>query len=239
MADVVENKISIMQPYFFPYVGYFQLISNVDKFIVYDEIQFSKQSWITRNYVLDQNGARRRVGLALKKDSDYLNINERYVSDSFDYSKILTSIKASYSRSKYLGETLDLLDEILSFPDKNLFNYLFNSIKQVTNYIGINTVIQKSSEVEKNFGLKSQQRVISICQDLEANIYINPIGGIQLYSREVFSSCGIDLRFLEAKQTPYKQFTHGFERNLSIIDLLMNLSKHDIADILNEDFQIK
>jgi hypothetical protein len=239
MVGTVGKKVAIMQPYFFPYIGYFQLISNVDNFIVYDEIQFSKQSWVTRNYIMDSNGSRKQIGLSVKRDSDYLNINERYISDSFDSTRLLNSINHSYRASPNFSASMDLLQDILSFPDRNLFNFLFNSINKVANYIEIETNISKSSDVEGKVNTRSQERVISICEKTDAKVYINPIGGLELYSREDFSSCGVSLQFLKAKQTPYRQIFGGFEPSLSIIDLLMNLSKEQIKTILSEDFEIK
>jgi len=110
---------------------------------------------------------------------------------------------------------------------------------KVANYIEIETNISKSCDVEGKVNTRSQERVISICEKTDAKVYINPIGGLELYSREDFSSCGVSLQFLKAKQTPYRQIFGGFEPSLSIIDLLMNLSKEQIKTILSEDFEIK
>ena len=86
-------KLAIMQPYFFPYIGYFQLIKSVDEFVIYDNIQYTKKGWINRNRIL-VNGTDYLISLPLKKDSDYLNVVDRQLAESWekDRTKLLTLI---------------------------------------------------------------------------------------------------------------------------------------------------
>jgi len=232
------NAVAIMQPYFFPYIGYYQLISTVNKFVVYDEIKFTKQSWITRNYILDKDGGKIKIGIPLRKGSDFLNINQRIISDSFDYKKILKQIELAYVGAPHFNNSFEFLEEVLGYPDDNLFNFLLNSIKMTASYLDLETEILISSKVEQNKKFKSQERVLGICSDLGAKVYVNPIGGTELYKRNSFSRVGIDLRFLRAKQTPYTQNTEQFEPFLSIIDLLMNLPKSQIIQALKNDIEM-
>ncbi len=75
-------KLAIMQPYFFPYIGYFQLINTVDEFVVYDNIEFTKKGWINRNRIL-VNGKDEYITLPIKKDSDFLHVKDRFLAETW------------------------------------------------------------------------------------------------------------------------------------------------------------
>jgi hypothetical protein len=218
-------KVAIMQPYFMPYIGYFQLINAVDTFVVYDNIEFTKKGWINRNRIL-VNGKDEFITLPLKKDSDYLHINQRFLADSFeqDKQKLLRKIKECYRKAPNFQETYPIIEEIFSFNSTNLFEFVFNSIKVIGNYLEINTELIVSSTININHNLKSEERVIAICDALNANEYLNPIGGTELYSNEHFLQNNIDLCFLKSKLVSYKQLGNDFVPWLSIVDLLMNNS---------------
>lgn len=132
------KSIAIMQPYFLPYIGYFQLINSVDEFVVYDNIQFTKRCWIHRNRILE-NGKDVFISLPLKKDSDYLNVNERYLADNFlEYKiKILNKIKNNYRRAPFYSTVHSLIERIFEYENHNLFEFVFNSIIEVCNFLGI------------------------------------------------------------------------------------------------------
>src|SRR5690349_10134683 len=114
-------KLAIMQPYFFPYIGYFQLINASDLFIVYDNIQYTKKGWINRNRFL-QNGKDVLFSIPLKKDSDYLDVRDRDLALDFNKTKLLNQIKAAYQRAPYMNETYPIIEEIIQFDDINLFS---------------------------------------------------------------------------------------------------------------------
>lgn len=213
-------KLSIMQPYLFPYIGYFQLINSTDQFIVYDNIKYTKKGWINRNRYL-QNGSDAIFSLPIKQDSDYLDIRDRQIADSFNRDKLLNQIKGAYHRAPYFSQTFSLVEKVLRFEDTNLFNFLYNSIVETCEYIGIVTDIRISSSIPIDHSLKGEEKVIALCAAADANIYINASGGKELYSKAAFSSAGIDLKFIEPKPYVYQQYQNEFVPWLSIIDVMM------------------
>ena len=142
----MDKKIAIMQPYIFPYIGYFQLINSVDEFIIYDNIQYTKKGWINRNRIL-VNEKDQLITLPLKKASDYLNVNDRELSESWenDKKKILNTIKTCYSKAPYSSESYKLIQECLDNNEINLFKFIFNSLNKINEFLDIKTKIIISS----------------------------------------------------------------------------------------------
>jgi hypothetical protein len=223
-----------MQPYFMPYIGYFQLINSVDKFVIYDNIQYTKKGWINRNRIL-ANGKDQLITLPIKKDSDYLNVVERELSESWDKdkSKMLNVIKASYNKAPYFQETFELISKCLNNPEANLFRFIYDSIVLINDHLEIKTPIVISSTIDADHTLKSQDKVLSLCKEQNADIYINSIGGVELYDKETFKQNNIKLNFIKSNPIQYKQFNNEFVSWLSIIDVLMFNSKEQIKEYLN------
>lgn len=229
-------KLGIMQPYLFPYLGYFQSINAVDKFVIYDDVQFIKGGWINRNRILI-NGKDSMITLRIKNDDFKLNINERYLVDNYEYenNKIIKSIELAYSKAPYYKETIKVIKDIFDYKENNLSKFIINSITKICDYLDIDTEIIVSSKLLKDSTLKAQDKVIYINKIIGANTYINAIGGFELYSKEVFKKNEINLFFLKMKDIVYKQFDqNNFISNLSIIDVLMFNSKEQVKKILNE-----
>jgi len=227
-------RVAIMQPYFLPYIGYFQLMSAVDVFVVYDEVEFTKKGWINRNRIL-MNGAPEMVSLSLKKDSDYLDIVQRKLSDDFNEqsAKLLRKVEGCYKKAPFFDENYKVLEEILSYKSSNLFDFLYHSISIVSRRIGLTTRLLVSSEVEgKKPDLTGQDRVINLCRLIGAIEYINPIGGISLYSKAVFEANGINLMFHKIQPFEYKQFNNDFVPHLSILDNMMFQNKIELTQSL-------
>ncbi|MBT4791176.1 MAG: WbqC family protein [Halobacteriovoraceae bacterium] len=213
-------KIAIMQPYFFPYIGYFQLIAEADTFVVYDNIQYTKKGWINRNRIL-QNGKGVLFTIPLKKASDYLDVCERELSGDFNRKKLLNQITGAYRRAPYFKQTFPLIEQIVQFEDPNLFSYLHYSIFSICKYLGIKTEIKTSSDIDIDHKLKGQDKVLAICETLGADSYVNAIGGVELYSKDIFKAKGIDLNFIRSKPIEYPQFGAEFAPMLSMIDTMM------------------
>jgi hypothetical protein len=226
-------RLAIMQPYFMPYIGYFQLLDSVDEFVVYDNIEFTKKGWINRNRIL-VNGKDAYITIPLKNDSDYLTVRERYLSNTWvaDRKKILNRITESYRKSPCFKLAYPLIEKVILFDDFNLFNFLLNSINLVKEYLEISTPIVTASDIEIDHKLKSQKKVIEICKARNAEIYINSIGGLDLYSREEFKERGIELKFIRSGEIIYNQLDYDFISSLSIIDVMMFNSPSQIKDIL-------
>jgi hypothetical protein len=213
-------RLGIMQPYFFPYIGYFQLIAAVDLFVVYDNIKYTKKGWINRNRFL-QNGKDAMFSLSLKKDSDSLDVCKRELAASFNREKLLNQLKGAYRRAPYFEQTFPLIEKVVRYSEPNLFLFLHNSIVQVCTHLGITTKIMVSSEVVIDHSLQAQDKVLALCEALGATTYINAIGGMGLYTRELFLEKGIDLKFVQSKLFEYLQFGEAFVPWLSIIDVMM------------------
>ncbi|MGV4152409.1 WbqC family protein [Citrobacter freundii] len=213
-------KVGIMQPYFFPYIGYFQLANAVDKFVIYDDIQFSKKGWIQRNRLL-MNNQPTTFSIALKKDSDYLDIIQRELSDNFDRLKLCRQIQGSYRKAPYYDEIYKLVEDIILCEDNNLFQYIENSITKLFSILDIDVELVTSSTLALSRELKSQERVIHTCVALGADEYINPPGGVELYTESEFIKKGLKLKFLDPVIESYSQSNDSFISHLSIIDVMM------------------
>lgn len=232
-------KIAIMQPYFIPYIGYFQLINAVDHFIIYDDIQYTKKGWINRNRLL-VNNKDAYITLPLKKDSDYADIKDRYLAASWDRErkKILGRLTANYKKAPYFRKTYPLIEKILLFDNINLFEYLLQSIRVILDHLNIDTPITISSTLDIDQTLKSQDKVIAICKKNNASDYLNAIGGISLYNKEHFSDQDITLHFLKTGNIQYQQFGKEFVASLSIIDMLMFNSVDSVISMVNEKYEL-
>ena len=217
-----RNRIAIMQPYFLPYLGYWQLMGYVDKFVVYDDIQFTKKGWIHRNRYLN-NGSDQMFTLPLKKDSDYLDVVDRRLSDSWNIekNKLKRKVEGAYGKSPHFQEAMAIFNECLDCEENNLFNFILGSIKIIKESLDIGTELLVSSEVGETQHLKGQQRVLEICRSLGANEYVNPIGGYELYDRNDFAQEGVELKFHKIGDVTYNQMQRDFLPNLSVLDILM------------------
>ncbi|MBF0760405.1 WbqC family protein [Dysgonomonas mossii] len=225
--------LGIMQPYFMPYIGYFQLLNAVDKYVIYDNAKYTKKGWINRNRIL-QNNKDTLISISVEKDSDYLDIKDRSVADSFDKKKLINQIRESYRKAPYFEQVIPIVEDIINYEEKNLFLYIYNSIKEVCKYLNIHTEIIISSTIDIDQTLAGQDRVIAICKTLGAKDYYNAIGGQELYHPKDFEKKGVSLRFLSSNLVAYKQFNNDFIPWLSIIDVMMFNSLAETQDMLNE-----
>jgi len=213
-------RLAIMQPYFLPYIGYFQLIEAVDVFVVYDNIKYTKKGWINRNRLL-QNGSDVMFSLPLKKGSDYLDVVERELAADFNRDKLLNQFRGAYARAPYFAKTFPLLEKIVHYEEDNLFRFIYHSIVTLCEYLGITTEICISSTIIIDHELKSQRKVIALCQALGTNTYINASGGMEIYNKDEFNAHSIELKFIRSKPFEYQQFNCNFIPWLSIVDVLM------------------
>jgi hypothetical protein len=230
-------KIAIMQPYFLPYIGYYQLIGAVDLFIVYDNIKYTKKGWINRNRML-VNGKDALFSLPLKKDSDALDIRDREVAVDFDRARLLNQWRGAYGAAPFFEGTFPLLEEIVGFQDHNLFRYLLNSLRMTCAHLGLKTAFKTSSEISIDHSLKFQDKVLALCQATGARTYINAIGGLELYDSDVFAARGIEFRALRTRPFPYEQLGQAHVPYLSIVDLLMFNPVSKLHDIIAENYDL-
>lgn len=215
-------KIGVMQPYLFPYIGYFQLINAVDKFVIYDDVQYIKGGWINRNRI-QINNKDYLFTFNVKRDSLSLPINQRVFTPNFSEvkEKFLLLLSHAYHKAPYFSSIQPLVKDILSFPEQNVSLFITNSLQIVCSYMNIATPFTLSSKIKKNNLLKGQERVIDINLAMRSTHYINLMGGINLYAKEKFEANKIKLNFIKMRNFEYLQFGKKFVSNLSILDVLM------------------
>lgn len=211
-------RIAIMQPYFFPYIGYFQLIRDVDLFVVYDDVNFITRSWISRNRIL-LGGAPHLFTLQLEDASSSKKINEIQRGDN--RKKLLKTVSQAYAKAPCFREAMPLIEEAMMNEERQLSLYLLHQLQSVARYLNLSTEFILSSEVPKENTLRGQDKILAICEALRADAYCNAIGGMELYSEKDFAARGIDLKFIRSDRIEYPQFGNDFVPWLSIIDVLM------------------
>jgi len=228
-------KIAIMQPYFCAYIGYYQLIKSVDKFIIFDNIQYVKRGWFNRNRVLHNENAL-LFTIPLKKDSSYKEVKHRYLADNsiIGIKKILVQLQNFYRKAPFYYQIYPFIENLFLQNNKNLFNYIYYSVIELCAILNINTQIIISSSLDIDHKLKAQDKILAICKYFKTDTYINPIGGKDIYDKEIFKREGVDLKFIKSKNIEYNQFDNKFVPSLSIIDVLMFNEIEQVMCYLNE-----
>ena len=236
MDSQLLSSCAVMQPYFLPYIGYFQLIKAVDTFVLYDDVEYTKKGWINRNRI-NVNSVPTFVTLPLKKDSDFLEVRERLISPDFEPKKLLNLFDSAYRRAMFYDETREVIESIVRFEDRNLFGFIHHSICVICQHLDISTPIVLSSKLCPRGELRGVERIVSLCDHTCSLIYINPPGGRELYTSHMFSHHGKSLRFLIPKLSPYFQGTENFIPALSIVDCLAHCGKHYVSGSMLDDYR--
>lgn len=229
--------LAIMQPYFFPYIGYFQLIQCVDKFVVYDDVNYIKKGWINRNRIL-VNGSPTLITIPVKNASQNRLINEtELASDRSWIPKFLKTLEQAYKKAPFFPVVFPGIEAILLAEYANIAELNKATIRFVCSYLNLQTTLVPNSGAYANKHLKAQHRILDICLQESASTYINPIGGMEIYDHVLFNQHLISLYFLKPTPTPYSQFGNDFQANLSMLDALMFLDKSELTAKLKE-FQL-
>jgi len=226
-------RLAIMQPYLFPYIGYFQLIHAVDAFVVYDDVNFIKGGWINRNFIL-ANGQKSRITLEMSGASPNVLINQVLVGRN--RLKLCKSIKQAYSKAPEFGAVFPMVESIIMNEEENLAKYINHSLQQICRYMGLQPTWHISSDLNKNNELSGQDKVLNICKALGVNHYINVPGGKELYDQESFAAQAMVLSFIQPKAIEYKQFGKAFVPYLSILDVMMFNDQEQCSKLLQEYF---
>lgn len=223
-------KVAMNQPYFIPYIGYWQLIESVDTFAIADNYNYIKGGWVNRNRILEGNNIR------------YFNITvdhasqNRFICDHriklFDTAIKIRQLDSFYSKAPYRKEGIELMEQIFDFDGDNLADFLYRSIQLVCDYLKIETKIVRTSDYEQDSSLRFADRIYNYCRQMGADTYHNPIGGTHLYHFDEFEAQGLKLAFVETIPVPYPQSSEKFEFGLSIIDIIMQNSVEDIQKML-------
>lgn len=228
-------RLAIMQPYIFPYIGYFQLIDSVDKFVIYDDVNFIKRGWVNRNNIL-VNGKPHMFSLPLVSKSQNTIIKDMKINSGTYISwreKFFKTISHAYSKSRNFKDGMSILEKVL-IDDTSLVQMCERSLDECSKYLGIETELCKSSSIHLDYSsLNKADKLIKICNTLGASEYVNSPGGKELYEKNYFSSEGIELFFLVPNVKKYKQHkSESFSSHMSIIDVIMNNSQEECRSIL-------
>lgn len=227
-------KIAIMQPYIFPYIGYFQLINAVDRFVILDDVNYINKGWINRNNIL-VNGKKSLFTIPLKEASQNKWINEIYISDEIKWKiNFLKTIEQNYKKATYFSNVYPIIEEIVNSSISKISDFNYYSISKINNYFGVKTEIISSSSIYGNNELKAHNKILDICLKEKASIYINPIGGLELYNKKDFTEKKIELFFIKSDDIRYSQFANDFAPWLSVIDVMMFNSSQTIKTFLEQ-----
>lgn len=214
-------------------------MNAVDEFVVYDNIEFTKKGWINRNRIL-VNGKDSFITIPLRKDSDYLDIRDRYLAETWhsEKKKMLNRIIESYRRAPEFNSVFPLIEKCLLNDEANLFKFILNSLELVKKHLGIKADFIISSTIPIDHELKAESKVIAICKARGAISYINPIGGTTLYEKYRFEAEGISLNFIKTDDISYKQFNNEFVPWLAIIDVMMFNSMEQVKNYLDSCYTL-
>jgi hypothetical protein len=232
------KTVAIMQPYFLPHTPYFQLAAAADQFVLCDNFQYTRKGWINRNHFL-QNGGPARFTLPLEDSPRETPIDRKRIAPSFNADALLRRFEAAYQSAPSFKTAFPLLASILLYPEPNLFLFLEHSIHSILQFLGIAPEMGRTSSLESSTSLSAQKRVIAMCRELQADRYVNSIGGIDLYSPEAFQTFGVDLKFLAPLPKTYPQGTSNFVPNLSIVDRLMHQTVPELQQYLRNGYELR
>ena len=225
-----------MQPYLFPYIGYFQMINIVDIFVFYNDVNFIKKGWVNRNRIL-VNKKEFTFSVPLNKISQNITIGETYINlETFESwkEKMRQTLVYNYKKAPYFPEVYELINNIFNKKYITISDLAIESIIATSEYLGFKTTFYISSERYENRDLQRQERLIDICNIENATDYINALGGNNLYDKKSFKEKGIELSFIKTLQIEYKQFNNDFVPWLSIIDVLMFNSISEVNRMVNQ-----
>ena len=211
-----------MQPYFVPYIGYLQLMAAVDRFVLLDDVNFINCGWINRNRIL-VGGREHLVTIPLRGASQNQKINQIALGDDAAWrARLQKTIEQSYRKAPFYAETMAVLAQIIACPEPMLAPYLRFSLSTLAAWLELPCQIVGSSSVYDNSDDKGAQRIMDICRQEQASVYVNAPGGRDLYDSADFAARGVQLRFLKPRLDAYAQAAETFIPGLSIIDVLMH-----------------
>lgn len=228
------KSLAIMQPYFLPYIGYFQLLAAVDKFVVLDDVNYINRGWINRNRLL-LNGVVHTFTVPLRGASQNRLICEIELDDAQGWrEKLLCTIRQAYGRAPCYAQVSTLMESLINYPATRLDEFLLNSIREIVRYLSLEVEIISTSRIYNNAHLKGKERILDICRQERADVYINPIGGVDLYDRASFSERALSLYFLRSRPINYSQGKGEHVPWLSILDVLMFNETTAVRQLLAE-----
>lgn len=224
--------LAVMQPYLFPYLGYFQLVHAADTFIFYDDVNFIKGGWINRNRIL-MNGAASYFTVQLRDASPNKKINEIRFTDNRP--KLLKTLDQAYRKAPFYNAVRPVVEATLTCDTDLLSELAARSVQDICAYLGLSTVFQvSSSDHASSAGMERTERLLELCRSSGATRYVNAPGGRDLYDKQIFSNAGVELTFLQTRTVSYPQFSGAFVPGLSMVDVIMFNPKEVVLHLLGE-----
>lgn len=214
-------KVAIMQPYFFPYIGYFQLMDAVDTFVFYDDAQFMKGGWVNRNRILHKGEAAWWTYPIVREDFRLTIRERRYGKSDAQLASLKGKLEGAYRRAPCFTDTMPVIAAHLAHDDDHVSRFNQAHLEGLAGWLGIDCRFATSSAIAHDRTLSGQARVIELCRQLGATQYFNAIGGLALYDPKAFADAGIELSFVEPGPVSYPQFDAPHVPFLSIVDVLM------------------
>ncbi|TWO66648.1 WbqC family protein [Caenimonas sedimenti] len=220
-------KLALMQPYFFPYLGYFSLLAAVDRFVFYDEVQWIKNGWVNRNRVL-VGGATSYLTVPVRDAGPSRTIAEVEVAKDAGWRrKMFEMVRHAYRKAPYFAPVHDLLQQAVPEAQPHVSAMAKASVRLVAGYLALPVELVDDPGRQGEPGLIGPERVLGVCRDEKATAYWNLPGGKALYDAERFQAAGVALRFVEPVLEPYPQFAAAFVPGLSMLDVLMHNSPQE------------
>jgi len=231
-------KIGIMQPYFFPYLGYFTLIKHTERFILLDFVQFAKKGWIRRNRILKPGSGWQYISVPLIKHSRDTKIRDIRIKNALDWrDTIFRKLEHYKSRAPFYKDTIEVLKTAFNIKTESIVQLNAHVLKTVCGYIGVGLNLDIFSEMHLSIGdVKSPDEwALNICEALgNVDEYWNPEGGLEFYDRSKYYKVGIDIKFLSMNIQKYPQGQPEFEPRLSIVDIMMFNKPEKINEMLDD-----
>lgn len=224
---------AVMQPYFFPYIGYFQLMRQVDCFVFYDDVHYIKRGWVNRNRIL-LNAKPAWLTLPVAKASQNRLISEsHYLLDEATVASVLGKIRSAYLKAPYYEEVAAFITPFFDSVPARVSEFNALHLQALARALGLRCEFKFSSRVEHDRSAKGQERVLDICQQLGADHYVNPAGGQHLYDASRFAGADVELGFFEPQIREYPQFGAPHVAGLSVIDALMFQGLEGAAELID------
>ena len=235
-------RLAIMQPYFFPYIGYFSLIRNTDQFILLDTIQFIRHGWIERNRILNQQEGWIYFKVPIIKENGRSTlINEIRIDNNQNWKQKIIAQMQSYKKiAPYYNKVMEMLNELFSHEFNDMVSLNKASLEKVFNYLRLDIHVQVFSEMNLNIEQPKEpdEWALNICKAIGGvNEYWNPPGGQTFFDRQKYLKAGIDIKFMTQIIAPYSQHRPTFEPRLSIIDIMM-FNDIDVIYKMMENYEL-
>lgn len=229
-------RLGIMQPYFFPYIGYFSLIRHTDRYILLDQVQFIRHGWIERNRILKQSGGWGYIAVPLKKHARETLISDISIDNSKPWKEKIISQLGYYKGAPNYYKVIKLMKEILGPDFESIVRLDCAALKAVCDYLAIHTPIEIFSDMALDIGCpdSADEWALRICQRLGADEYWNPPGGMAFFDCRKYEENHVNIYFQKVNLSEYRQKQKGFEPGLSVLDALMFLTVDEINEMLDD-----